>query len=287
MHFSLESPGYLLLLPIWVGLGWLSLRVRLPLGYVPDRRGLGLTLRAFLPGWGSALLGGLGSIALSEPMLHLSVQRPCLPDTWVLWDISRSMRLADLTPNRQTIAAERMETALRSLPCGRLGLIAFAADAYAIIPLTTDREAFLFSLRQTLRLDLGEGTDLAAAIETALGLPAPPTQLLIVSDGAHNVPGSASLTLLADRAREQGVTIHTIFVGGEGEQAFPQALRLLSMRTGGSFQERDFTLEPLLQFQTQIALYPLASYLWLTIIIGGLLMLTAMALYGWFNVLTT
>lgn len=286
MHFTVESPWYLLLLPVWVGLGWVSLQVRLPLGHVSSEKKRWLVLRAFLPGWGTALLGALASVALSEPIVHSRTKSPSLPDIWVLWDISRSMRLTDLSPTRQSFAMEKMKSAFESISYRRAGLIAFGAGAYAVLPLTADREAFFFALGQVSRIDPGEGTNLSAAVETALALAEGPSHLLIVSDGAHNVPGSTDLRALGEIARQRGMIIHSTFIGKENEQTFPQALRVLSELTGGIYRENEINLRDLLRpAETQVP-YMLAPLLWTAIIGGGILMLAGMAIGGWFSVLT-
>lgn len=285
MKLTLASPEYLLLIPIWAGLAWMGMRIRLPLGYVapPHRHGI---LKAFFPTWMTGIVGSLVTLALSEPVLYRQQKGLYLPDTWVLWDISQSMRLPDVPPERRENALSQIEAALSHTPSGRLGLIAFAAEAYAVLPLTSDREAFLFSLQQTTRLNLGEGTNLAAAIETALALAEGTVQLLIVSDGANNVPGSSSLPALADIAKARRIPIHTAFFGKEGEQTFPQALRLLSEKTGGTYQENTLSFAPLLHPGRFTHTQTLAPYLWGATLIVGLGMLAGMGIGGWFSVLT-
>ncbi|MCS7154070.1 MAG: VWA domain-containing protein [Bacteroidia bacterium] len=283
---SIEAPFYLLLIPLWVALAWMGMRVRLPLGFVPEK-GRSPSFRAFLPTWGTAILASIGSIALSRPHLRFLDKGERLPDLWVLWDVSRSMQETDIAPTRQRYAVESMEAALTHSVPSRLGLIIFASKAYAVLPLTEDKDAFLFSLRQVARLDLGEGTNLADAIETALALiENHPAEILIISDGAHNMPGTPSLAALAEKAHEQRIRIHTVFIGQEGSQVYPEALRLLSEKTGGAFQEKNINLTSLLLPQQYYQTYPLAPYLWLGVLIGGLILLGAMAVGGWFSVLT-
>lgn len=231
-------------------------------------------------------MGVSSTLALSDPRAIFSQITPTHPDIWVLWDVSRSMRIKDVLPDRQRFALTAMEEALEALPSGRLGLIVFASDAYAVLPLTADREAFVFALRQAARLDLGEGTNLSAAVETALALAEPNTHILIVSDGAHNVPQSASLADLAEEAKKHQVTIHAVFIGAGSDQIFPTALKLLSEKTGGGYQEREFQLTYLIREERRLDPIFLGRYLWGLTIGIGLGMLVGMAIGGWFNVLT-
>ncbi|MCX8112249.1 MAG: VWA domain-containing protein [Bacteroidia bacterium] len=268
-----------------MGLAWMGGRVRLFVGYGPSQRRLS-SWRAFFPLWGVAISAALATVAVSAPHLHLTRESLVLPDTWVLWDISQSMRERDLSPDRQRFALDQVVSALEAAPIQRIGLVVFSAEAYAVLPLTTDKEAFLFSLRQSVRLDMGEGTNLAAAIETALALAEPSQQCLIVSDGAHNIPETPALSELAQVAQQRGIRLHTFLVGREGPQLFPAALQLLSQTTGGSYQEGGFRLDPLLIAAEYPQTYPLAPYLWIAAIGVGLAVLGGMSLGGWFSVLT-
>ncbi|MCX7651307.1 MAG: VWA domain-containing protein [Bacteroidia bacterium] len=285
MSLTWESPEYLLLIPLWVGLTILGLRVRLSLGYVGEKK-KSRFWRAYLPTWGTGLMGLVSSFALSEPRLSLVRSAHTQLDIWVLWDVSRSMRLKDVLPDRQHFALGAMERALQDLPVGRVGLIIFASEAYAVLPLTGDREAFRFALRQVSRMDLGEGTNLSAAIETALALAEPHTHVLLVSDGAHNVPQSSSLLYLAEEAQKRQIPIHSVFIGKGEEQTFPAALKLLSEKTNGRYQEGAFDLGYLAKKRAFRHTYDLAEFLWLAVIGMGLMVLMGMALGGWFNVLT-
>ncbi|MCS7296921.1 MAG: VWA domain-containing protein [Bacteroidia bacterium] len=284
MSLRFDAPEYLWLVPFWLGLGWMASRLRLKVSSFPRQVPIWKRVGGYWSTWMIVFLGSIGSIALSSP--HLLRETSVSPGVWVLWDVSRSMRETDVPPDRQSFATEAMANAVLSLPSLRLGLIAFAADAYIVLPPTTDKEAFIFALRQVARLDLGEGTHLAAAIETALASEEEVEAYLIVSDGAHNIPGTVALQALASEAKHRGIVIHTIFVGSNGIQSFPLALRLLSQGTGGVYQERTFDLLPLFKLQPMRESYGISPFLWGVVIGGGLMMIGMMAWKGWFNVLT-
>ncbi|HYG24648.1 MAG TPA: VWA domain-containing protein [Verrucomicrobiae bacterium] len=83
-------------------------------------------------------------------------------------DCSRSMLAADVSPNRLERGKLAVIDFVRRHPEGRIGLVAFAGQAFLQCPLTFDHEAFEESLR-----DLDErtiavpGTDLGRALQEA------------------------------------------------------------------------------------------------------------------------
>ncbi len=84
----------------------------------------------------------------------------------VLFDLSRSMQVADLKPSRFLRARLKIEDLLRQRQEGQTALIVFAADAFTVTPLTEDRhtiEALLKSLDPEMMPV--QGSDPARAIQ--------------------------------------------------------------------------------------------------------------------------
>lgn len=130
-------------------------------------------------------------------------------------DTSKSMRAADLHPDRLTRAKLAVTDLVRTFEGERVGLIAFAGDAFVQAPLTVDRGVVLESI-DALDTDVipRGGTDVASAIraaEQAMGSePDHQKVLFLVSDG-EDLEGSA---LEAARAAGQhGMAIYTVGVG--------------------------------------------------------------------------
>ena len=89
----------------------------------------------------------------------------------IMYDLSRSMLAADLKPNRLVRARLKLEDLLRQRKEGQTALIAFAADAFTVTPLTSDRhtiEALLKSLAPELMP--AQGSDPARAIRLGMEL---------------------------------------------------------------------------------------------------------------------
>lgn len=290
MSLTWEAPLWLLLLPVWGGATLLALRVRLRLSYVGPSVRAG-ALWAYFPTWTLGIGLGLATLALSHPVVRIPASSPDLPSVWLLWDVSRSMKAQDRLPNRQAYALEQALEWLKAVEqkhlSGAIGMIVFARSAYPMLPLTTDREALRFALQQATRLDIGEGTDLSTALLTASALSEPGHVWIIVSDGAHNLPGTPSLEALARRAAAQGISIHTVLIGTEGPQLFPEALQRLSALTGGSFHQNQFPLQDLLRVEEDSERrYPLQMPLVFAAILTLLVGIAGMAILGWFSVLS-
>lgn len=135
-------------------------------------------------------------------------------DIVVAVDTSKSMLATDVPPNRlaraKLAALELMQTA----KADRLGLVAFAGDAFLSCPLTIDDTAFQQSVQA---LDVNSipqgGTAIAAAIDTALSTfkeKGNHRALVIFTDGEDNDEGAAAA---AERAAKEGMKIFTIGIG--------------------------------------------------------------------------
>jgi Ca-activated chloride channel homolog len=135
-------------------------------------------------------------------------------DIVVAVDTSKSMLATDIAPNRlqraKLAALELMQTA----KADRLGLVAFAGDAFLSCPLTIDDTAFQQSVQA---LDVNSipqgGTAIAAAINTALETfkeKGNHRALVIFTDGEDNDEGALAA---AEHAAKEGLKIFTVGIG--------------------------------------------------------------------------
>ncbi len=169
--------------------------------------------------WRHALLivaAALLIIALARPQNGYDKEevRQTGLDIVVAVDTSKSMLAADIAPNRlaraKLAALELMQTA----KADRLGLVAFAGDAFLSCPLTIDDTAFQQSVQA---LDVNAipqgGTALAAAINTALATfkeKGNHRALVIFTDGEDNDEGALAA---AGQASKEGLKIFTVGIG--------------------------------------------------------------------------
>ncbi|HUC83722.1 MAG TPA: VWA domain-containing protein [Candidatus Acidoferrales bacterium] len=135
-------------------------------------------------------------------------------DIVVAVDTSKSMLATDIAPNRLTraklAALELMQRAARD----RLGLVAFAGNAFLECPLTVDDTAFQQSVQALDVNSIPEGgTSLAQAINTALTAFKEKNSykaLVLLTDGEDNDEGALEA---AQNAAKAGLKIFTVGIG--------------------------------------------------------------------------
>ncbi len=153
-------------------------------------------------------------------------------------DCSTSMLAEDLAPSRLARARHAVEALLPRLQGDRVGIVAFAGTAFPQCPLTVDYGAVRMFLDL---LDPGlfttQGTDLAAALTTAVGLLARGGEgervVLLLSDGeAHG----GRLEEAIGRAKAAGVRVFAVGMGSA--QGAPIPLRDRAGRLRGYKKDR-------------------------------------------------
>ncbi len=172
----------------------------------------------------------LGCVVLAVVLLILALARPQWGFDWeeakvrgldivVAIDTSKSMLAEDISPNRLARAKIAALELMQRARSDRLGLVAFAGEAFLQCPLTIDDSAFRQSVEM---LDVNTipqgGTALAEAINTALtAFKEQDTYKVLVmfTDGEDHDSGAVEA---AKKAAEAGLRIYTIGVGTpEGE----------------------------------------------------------------------
>jgi Ca-activated chloride channel homolog len=131
-------------------------------------------------------------------------------------DTSKSMLTTDIAPNRLERAKLAALELMQRANTDRMGLIAFAGDAFLECPLTIDNTAFQQSVQA---LDVNSipqgGTALAAAINTALTAFKEKDHhrvLVLLTDGEDNDSETGALEA-AQNAAKDGMKIFTIGIG--------------------------------------------------------------------------
>jgi Ca-activated chloride channel family protein len=236
------DPGFLA--PVWLAVGAAAVLavVLLDLGS-QRRRKLALRLfaashlipeltRSLSPvrrAWKRVLLVaavGLLFIAMARPYLFYKWTEETRSglDVMLAIDCSKSMLTEDVKPSRLERAQLAVADFADRLPDNRLGLIAFAGDAFLECPLTLDHEAFQDSVRE-LDTDIipRPGTDIASAIEEAvLALKSQPNNmkfLILITDG-EDLEGR--VVDAAKIAAQAGLKIYTVGVGTPAGGPIPE-----------------------------------------------------------------
>ncbi len=134
-------------------------------------------------------------------------------------DVSKSMLVQDIKPNRLKRASLAILDFVQQLEGDRVGLLPFAGSAYLMCPLTLDYEAFEHSLSAVTSSIIPKGgTNLPSVINkavTTLDNEANHKILIILTDG-ENLQGDTLAA--AAEAADKGLKIYTVGVGtSEGE----------------------------------------------------------------------
>ncbi len=240
--WSFLDPGFFA--PIWLLVGLVAV-IAIVLLEIGARRRRRQALRLFaashlvttLTGSVSPLKRLLKSVLLisAVALLFLAMARPHLLYDWsdetrsgldilIAVDCSKSMLTEDVRPNRIERAKLAIADFADRVPDNRLGLIAFAGDAFLQCPLTLDHDAFQTAVRE---LDTDTiprpGTDIATAIDQAVdALRSQPNNmkfLILVTDG-EDLEGR--VLDAARNAAQNGLKIYPVGVGTANGDHIPE-----------------------------------------------------------------
>jgi Ca-activated chloride channel family protein len=227
----------ILLLPL---IPWLRSRGwgKPPVVFYPEARSVQSAFRGGrLPGAGWTLWLRLGVMLF----LLLAAARPCWVkpeqplrssglDILLALDMSGSMSSRDFEPlNRLQAAKAVLREFITAEHDNRLGLVAFAARAYTVCPLTLDYQVLLELLDH---LEIGMTTDgtaigmaLAACLNRLKNSQAQSKVIILLTDGRNN-SGSLDPVTAAQMAAALGVRIYTVGMGrpGGGAIVIPNAV---------------------------------------------------------------
>jgi len=167
----------------------------------------------------TALAASLAILALGGPILTAR-DADVLPvyrvDVALIVDISPSMTVTDVLPDRLARAKMELQAWLPSLTGTRIGLIAYSGNAYTLLPLTADRAALAeYVDALDSRLTRRQGSNLVQALQQARQLLTDTRRgaraIVLVSDGA--TPDAAELVRSAGRLRSAQIPVFALGVG--------------------------------------------------------------------------
>lgn len=190
-------------------------------------------------------------------------------DIAVAVDLSGSMAAEDFKlhgdqVNRLTMLKDVLKTFIENRPSDRIGLVAFATEAFIAAPPTLDHD---FLNRVLDRLELGVidgsqtaiGSGLSAAVNRLRELKSKSRIVILMTDGQSNAGKIPPLTA-AEAAQALGVKVYTIGVGTHGVAPLPardafgrkvyvqqpvdideDALKKIAAKTGGKYYRADST----------------------------------------------
>ena len=233
MHFA--SPYYLwllaLLIPMIAYYVWRTMQggAAIQISTIQGLKGAPRTVRYYLrhlPFVLRAAAFALLVVALARPQdveQNVSTSTEGI-DIMLSIDVSGSMLARDFKPDRITAAKEVAGSFISDRYGDRIGLVAFAGEAFTQSPLTTDQST-LQTLLARIRSGLIEdgtaiGNGLATAINRLRESDAKSKVIILLTDGVNN-RGEITPMTAAEIARAQGIRVYTIGVGTEGMAPYP------------------------------------------------------------------
>ncbi|WP_196886985.1 VWA domain-containing protein [Aureivirga sp. CE67] len=132
-------------------------------------------------------------------------------------DISKSMLAEDIAPSRLQKAKQIIDKVIDKLGSDRIGIIAYAGNAYPLLPITTDHGAAkIFLQNADPNLVSSQGTSINDALQLAETYYNNDEQtnkfLILISDGEDHQGVDNSIVA---KAAKDGIKIYTISVGTE------------------------------------------------------------------------
>jgi Ca-activated chloride channel family protein len=164
-----------------------------------------------------ALAFALGCLALANPRKpdQNSGEARKGIDIVIALDVSNSMKATDIAPDRMSRAQQFVSRLIDQLQDDRLGLVVFAGNAYAQMPLTFDKDAArMYTSTANPNNITAQGTSISDALKKADLLFGDETErfrsVILITDGeTHDEDALKSAQELAGK----GVMINTVGIG--------------------------------------------------------------------------
>ncbi|HWZ22947.1 MAG TPA: VWA domain-containing protein, partial [Cytophagaceae bacterium] len=142
----------------------------------------------------------------------------------LVMDISESMQLEDLHPNRLEASRDVARKFVKGRNNDRIGVVIFAGDAYSLSPLTNDHElvnSYLSELNSNMIENSGTaiGTAIGVGVNRLNESETGSKIMILMSDG-ENTAGILDPATAAKLAYAYDIKIYTIGIGKEGDVSF-------------------------------------------------------------------
>ncbi len=174
------------------------------------------------------ILFALGLARFRVPIDESKIQTEGI-DIILALDTSTSMLAEDFTlhgkrSNRLDAVKDVVDNFIQGRKNDRIGIVAFAARAYSISPLTLDYGWLLENLKRVKIGMIEDGTAVGSALSVALkrleDTKAKSKIVILLTDGMNNA-GKISPSLAAEAAKALKVKVYTIGAGTKGVAPYP------------------------------------------------------------------
>lgn len=140
-------------------------------------------------------------------------------------DVSLSMLAKDLTPDRITALKDIAVKFVRKRPNDRIGVVAYAAEAFTKVPVTSDHQVVIDEIKNLNSAGLEPGTaigeGLSVAVNHLIKSKAKSKVVILMTDGVSNIQNAIPPQLAAELAKNNNIKVYSIGIGTNGYALMP------------------------------------------------------------------
>ncbi|SDJ19778.1 VWA domain-containing protein [Chryseobacterium jejuense] len=143
-------------------------------------------------------------------------------------DVSLSMLAKDLNPDRITALKDIAVKFVQKRPNDRIGVVAYAAEAFTKVPVTSDHQVVIDEIKNLNSTGLEPGTaigeGLSVAVNHLIKSKAKSKVIILMTDGVSNIENAIPPQLAAELAKNNNIKVYTIGIGTNGYALMPTAV---------------------------------------------------------------
>jgi Ca-activated chloride channel homolog len=203
---------------------------------------IGRAQLAWLPSALLLMAAVLAILALARPQKTESKIKRNVEgiDIMIVLDISDSMLIEDMNPNRIEACKRIIEEFVRKRVSDRIGYIVFSGESYTRVPLTLDYPVVIRSIRTTkilrnIKMGTAIGVALANGVARLRDSTAKSRVMIFLTDGENNT-GTVDPETALEIAKGYGIRIYAIGAGKDGDAQLPVETKDAFGRTIRTYQ---------------------------------------------------
>ncbi|KAB1230680.1 MULTISPECIES: VWA domain-containing protein [Chryseobacterium] len=140
-------------------------------------------------------------------------------------DVSLSMLAKDLNPDRITALKDIAVKFVQKRPNDRIGVVAYAAEAFTKVPVTSDHQVVIDEIKNLNSAGLEPGTaigeGLSVAVNHLVKSKAKSKVVILMTDGVSNIQNAIPPQVAAELARNNNIKVYSIGIGTNGYALMP------------------------------------------------------------------
>jgi Ca-activated chloride channel family protein len=140
-------------------------------------------------------------------------------------DVSLSMLAKDLSPDRITALKDIAVKFVQKRPNDRIGMVAYAAEAFTKVPVTSDHQVVIDEIKNLNSAGLEPGTaigeGLSVAVNHLIKSKAKSKVVILMTDGVSNIQNAIPPQLAAELAKNNNIKVYSIGIGTNGYALMP------------------------------------------------------------------